>query len=349
LSAPGKAFLAGEFAVLEAGRPALVMGIDQRLHAKWDPAREVSLLHQPSGTAWDGGAAPEELRFAVRAAELALRLCAEEGLPRQGFRLVYEDDFGPPGPKPGLGGSAAASVIAVRAACAAQRRALAEAETVALAVAAHWIEQGGAGSGGDVAACALGGVQQVRARIPWQSAGEAMALKASELLQANALESHPVQVPEDLRVLLALTGKPADTRALVREVRHFREGDPRRWTAVAGEIERCAESLRTSLEAAAGDAASERARGEALEAVRAGAAALAKLGEEAGAPIITADLTLACALAASAGAAGKPSGAGGGDCAVILAFGDAVRDRAEAALLAHFPVLRVSPVRVSPA
>ncbi len=334
LSAPGKVFLAGEYAVLE-GRPALVMGVDLFLHASWEEGRIVQLVHLPSGIAWDGGPAPEELRFAVRAAGLALRLCEEEGLPRQGFRLVFENDFAESGVKPGLGGSAAASVLAVRAACAAQGRPLTDEEALALALAAHWIEQGGAGSGADVAACALGGVLQVRAHLPWRSAVEAMATPARELLRAGAVEARPVAVPADARFLLAFTGRSADTRALVRSTQAFRAGEPRRWSALADEISRCSESLRAALEAGERD--------RALEAVRAGAAAMAKLGEQSGAGIITAELALCCALAAAAGAAGKPSGAGGGDCAVILAFGDEVRDRAEAALRARFPVFRVGP------
>ena len=334
LSAPGKIFLAGEYAVLD-GRPALVMAVDRHLHATWEPAATVLILHRPSGLVWDGGAAPEQLRFAVRAADLALRLCAEEGLPRQAFRLVYQDDFTEGGVKLGLGGSAAASVIAVRAACAAQGRALTDAEALRLALAAHFIEQGGAGSGADVAACALGGVHQICARLPWRTAEEAMALPARDILRADPVETRAVQVSKEARFLLAFTGKAADTRVLVRRVRSFREGDPRRWRAVADEIGARAESLRTALEAGAPESA--------LASVRAAAAAMARLGEEAGAAIITADLALACALAASAGAAGKPSGAGGGDCAVVLAFGDEARDRAEAALRPHFRVLRVAP------
>ena len=81
----------------------------------------------------------------------------------------------------------------------------------------------------------------------------------------------------------------------------------------------------------------------ALDAVRRAAAAMAALGVEAQAPIVTPDLARACAVASSAGAAGKPSGAGGGDCAVVLAWGDAA-DRAQGALeVAGFDVLRVSP------
>lgn len=334
LSAPGKVFLAGEYAVLD-GRAALVMAVDRRLHASWEPARVVQVVHRESSILWDGGPAPEELRFAVRAVNLALRLCEEEGISRRGFRLVYQDDFAEGEVKLGLGGSAAASVIAVRAACAAQGRPLGDGEALRLALAAHFIEQGGAGSGADVAACALGGVQQVRARIPWRSAEEAMAAAAGDILRSDPIEAHPVTVPPEARFLLAFTGKAADTRVLVRRVRAFREGDRPRWQAIASEIEAGSESLRTALEAGARD--------QALDAVRAAAAAMAKLGEQAGAGIITAELALACALAASAGAAGKPSGAGGGDCAVVLAFGDEARDRAEAALRLHFRVLRVAP------
>jgi phosphomevalonate kinase len=335
LQAPGKIFLAGEYAVLDGGRPALVCGVDRFLHASWELARDVRLVHRPSGLVWDGGMPPPELRFAARAAEIALRLCAEEGLPRHGFRLVFEDDLSLEGVKLGLGGSAAASVIAVRAACAAQGRLLSGEESLALALAAHWIEQGGSGSGGDVAACALGGVLEVRAQVPWHSAEEAMAATAGDLLHAHAVEVERVPAPADLRLLLAFTGKAADTRVLTREVRAFMEGDPRRWKAVADDLAGFAKALRAALEAGLQESA--------LEAVRGAAASMAVLGEQAGAGIITTDLALACALAASAGAAGKPSGAGGGDCAVIFAFGDEARDRVESALRAQFPVFRVAP------
>ena len=334
LSAHGKVFLAGEYAVLD-GRHALVAGVDRAMHASWQLVPNVQIVHAPSGLLWDGGPAPEEFRFAIRAVDLALRLCGEEDLQRRGFRLVFEDDFTADGVKLGLGGSAAASVLAVRVACAAQGRLLTEHEVLALAAAAHWIEQGGSGSGADVAASALGGVLRVRARFPWRSAEEAMAAPARELLEAGAIEAERVRVPDDLRLLLAFTGKPADSRALVRQVKEFMGGEPRKWAKIAGEIGAQSEALRTALE--------EGERQRALDAVRAGAAAMARLGEEAGAGIITAELALACALAASAGAAGKPSGAGGGDCAVVLAFGDEGRDRAEAALRQSFSVFRISP------
>jgi len=331
LEACGKVFLAGEYAVLDAGRPALVVGIDRKLHAIADPSPGLHILHSPTGVAWDSGRAPPELRFAARAAELARAFCATSA----GVRIVFEDDLGVPGRKLGLGGSAAACVLAVRAVCAVVGRKTADAEVLSLALAAHWAEQDGSGSGADVAAAALGGVLEVRSRIPWRSVEEVMAMPAAQIASSRPLEIRRVRVPPDLRLLLADAGAPANTRSLVRDARRFAEGDPGRWAKRAGEISAAAEQLRDALES--GDA------GSALAAVRSGAAAMAALGEDAQAPIVTPELARACALASAAGGAGKPSGAGGGDCAVIVAFGDQARDRVESAMRAHFPVLRIAP------
>jgi phosphomevalonate kinase len=321
LRAPGKVFLAGEYAVLEPGRPALVVGIDRFLEATVEPAPDVSIEHH--GVVWRGGPPPSELRFAVRAVELAR--------PGRGFRLVFENELAIQGKKLGLGGSAAATVLAVRAA----RPDLGPEETLSLAFAAHWIEQGGSGSGADVAASCMGGVLRVAGRNPFRSAEEAMALPLEDLLRARPIGTRWLPIPEDLRILLAFTGEPADTRVLVRTVRALAQGDGPRWRVCEAAITKACELLAAALASGRKEAA--------LQAVRDGAAAMAKLGEAAGAPIVTEPLAKACALAASAGAAAKPSGAGGGDCAVVLAFGDEMRDRAERALSPHFETLRVAP------
>lgn len=332
LEACGKVFLAGEYAVLEAGRPALVAGIDRKLHATVEGGgRGLRLVHAPSGLLWDGGPPPPELRFAARAAELAHKLCGGGS----GARIVFEDEFSVGGHKLGLGGSAAACVLAVRAVCAAGGRTLDADAAVSLALAAHWAEQGGEGSGADVAAAALGGVLEVRSRIPWRSPQEVMGMSAQAIAASRPLEIRRVPTPKQLRFLLSYAGTPADTRALVRSVRAFAAGDPAGWARRAGEITAAEEKLRNALSANDPEAA--------LDAVRQGAAAMAGLGEAAKAAIVTADLARACAIASAAGAAGKPSGAGGGDCAVILAFGDEARNRAEAALRPHFPVFRIAP------
>jgi phosphomevalonate kinase len=318
LRAPGKVFLAGEYAVLDRGRPALVVGIDRFLEATVEPAQELSIEHR--GVVWSEGPPPPGLRFAVRAVQLAK--------PQRLFKLVYENELAIEGKKLGLGGSAAATVIAVRAA----RPEFDELQVLRLALAAHWIEQGGSGSGGDVAASTLGGVLRVAGRIPWRSVEEAMR---DDLLQANPIEARKLATPSDLRLLLAFTGQSADTRDFVQQVRALAQGDGPRWRVCEAAITKACEALSVALESGQREAA--------LQAVRDGAAAMARLGEAAGAPIVTEALAKACALASSAGAAAKPSGAGGGDCAVVLAFGDEALARAEAALSPHFETFRVAP------
>ena len=286
ISAPGKVFLASEYAVLD-GWPALVVGVDQRIHATVTPADGVQLIHRPSGAEWRPPAAPPpELRFAARAFTLA---------GGGDLRVVFEDDFKLGDTKIGLGGSAAASVLAVRAA----RPGASDEEVMRIAAEAHRAEQGGKGSGADVAACALGGLLEVR---------------------APALSVRRVRAPADLRLLLAFTGKSADTRQLIASVRR----DPEVIAAIADACRRLIEALEGGRREAA------------LDAVRSGAAAMKSLG------VMTAEHERIAALVNDVAAA-KPSGAGGGDCAVIFAFGDAAAAGAEAAVKPHFPVFHVAP------
>src|SRR6266404_2543388 len=192
LEACAKVFLAGEYAVLDPHRPALVVGIDRKLHATADRSgRGLRIVHAPTGVAWAGGAPPPELRFAARAAELALRFCRVGG----DLSIVFEDDLALDGRKLGLGGSAAACVLAVRAVCATSARAVGDDEVVSLALAAHWVEQGGSGSGADVAAAALGGVLEVRSEVPWRDSEEAMATAPEEIAAARPLRIRRVRFP----------------------------------------------------------------------------------------------------------------------------------------------------------
>lgn len=347
LSVPGKAFVAGEYSVLEPGEAALVLAVDVRLRASVREltGREVALLRRPSGAslrgeltgrgvAWSSGIS-DDLRFAARGVEVAAALCAEEAREPRGFEVAFHGDLSREGRKLGLGGSAASTVLAVRAACAAQGRETAPREAMCLAAAAHWIEQGGRGSGADVAACSLGGLVEVRKRHAWRALADPLRGGARALLATNPLEARAIAVPPRIRFLLAWTGTPADTRGLVDTVLAFARGRPGRWRHHVQAV--------SAQEAALRDALERDEEPAALDAVRRAAAALAALGDEAQAPIVTPDLARACAVASSAGAAGKPSGAGGGDCAIVVAWEEAA-ERARAALeVAGYLVLRVTP------
>jgi phosphomevalonate kinase len=351
LSAPGKAFVAGEYSVLQHGEPALVLAVDIRMHATVRElrGRSAELVHVPSGAAVEGeltatgvawvhgpGAIPGELRFAARSVELAVRLCAEEGLAARGFSMTFLDDLSRDGHKLGLGGSAAASVLAVRAACLAQQREVSRDEVICLAATAHWLEQGGRGSGADVAACASGGLVEVRSRVSRSDVVSKSSASLRDLLRDPPVEVDPVRVPRGCHFLLAWTGQPADSRKLVDGVMKFASARQGRWHHHVRTLSACEVALREALER--GDEAAS------LDAVRRAAAALPALGDEAQVPIVTQELARACAIASSAGAAGKPSGAGGGDCAIVLAWGDAAERARKALEVAGYLALEVAPV-----
>jgi phosphomevalonate kinase len=349
LSAPGKAFLAGEYSVLEPGEPALLLAVDVRMRATVRELRgcSVELVHASStnalhgeliaGTvAWSSGI-PGDLRFAARSVELAARLCAEEDRAPRGFKVTFQDDLSREGRKLGLGGSAAASVLAVRATCVAQGRELRRDEAMCVAAAAHWLEQGGRGSGADVAACGSGGLVEVRSH---PSRADLASLSSGApirdlLLRDPPLEVRSVVVPTGCRFLLAWTGQPADSRKLVDGVLEFARARQGRWHHHVRTLTACEVALREALER--GDEAAS------LDAVRRAAAALGALGDEAQVPIVTQELAHACAIASSAGAAGKPSGAGGGDCAIVVAWGDAAERARKALEVAGYLALEVAP------
>ncbi len=136
--APGKVVLLGEYAVLD-GAPAVVAALDRGVSCTVTPADAVEID------------TPADDRFA-RAA-----LSQAEAPPA---RYTFQD-WNPPATetKAGLGGSAAAAVVAVLAARALRGAPTDAASLFADALAAHRDVQG-SGSGIDVAASAFGGVSR---------------------------------------------------------------------------------------------------------------------------------------------------------------------------------------------
>lgn len=286
VSAPGKAFLIGEYAVLE-GVPALITAVDVRAvaHDSPDPER----------------AAPSDL-------SLAAHVGARDHLAALGQAIgeLPTVDTGPfhLGPrKLGLGSSAAVTAAVVGFHLAEAGHDLARPDTRALALelarAAHHRAQGG-GSGGDVAAAVLGGnLRFVPGRPP-----ESLA--------------HPAW----LHVGFVDVGAPAVTASLVQAVRAAASADR---PAHARAIERlAAASERFFAGHAAADAAAGLAA--IADATRLHNEGLAQLQALSGAPILSPRMLQVLALAARDGLAIKPSGAGGGDLLVVFAASQGALD-----------------------
>jgi phosphomevalonate kinase len=142
VSAPGKIFLVGEYAVLDGGT-AVVAAVDRRARGRFVP-----------------GSAPSTPLVAEAVRSVGEYLESSGPAVPAGAPEIDSSALSAEGGKLGLGSSAAAAVVAVGALLeAAGREAGADPALVfRLADRAHRAVQGGRGSGGDVAAAVFGGV-----------------------------------------------------------------------------------------------------------------------------------------------------------------------------------------------
>lgn len=311
----GKLYLAGEYAVMTPGVPAVIAGVDRYLTATAVPAdrgRVTSAQYDAPRAFWlddAQGVAPTgwgEPDLVSRALALGYGICAARGATPEPLAIGITSDLddAATGRKYGLGSSGAVVVAVIDAVTRAHGVAL-DAPARYRAAMVVTAQHGAVGSGGDIAAAATGGVIVYRRPDPG-----ALRKRIDADPIAAALEPwpdsgiRPLDVDPAVRLLVGWTGRPADTGEQLR--RAGAVADP----AEAGEA---ALDLAAALEA--GDGA---AIGDAVGRVRAW---LAELAAERGTVIETERLAALADIATAAGAPGKSSGAGGGDCGIALAAG----------------------------
>ncbi len=186
-SAPGKALLCGEYAVLE-GAPAVVAAVDRRVSVVW---------------AEDSVPMPPEV-------EATLRLAQAELGAAPGWLTLDVSDLQQNRVKLGLGSSAAGAVATAGAVFAAHSRDLEDWKTLqrvfALALEGH-ASVAPQGSGVDVAASTFGGFLRF-------------------VRTGDEVETCALQPLNDLVIGLVWTGQAARTSELVGKVHELRGDDP---------------------------------------------------------------------------------------------------------------------------
>ncbi len=321
ISAPGKLFISGEYAVLWGGA-ARVAAVGPRVSAfvRTRDDRRVDIVLEegrltgtatPAGVKWQG-AVPGEYRFVAHTIDLAYRLGSHDS---PGFAVALAPSpKGENGQKLGFGSSARATVLAAEAA----RLALGGTfDSLKLALLAHADAQQGKGSGGDVAACFAGGLVRYRRYdvAPLikaaNSSGFSTGLSASssvELLRAQNIE-HPM--------LYAFSGTSASTPSLIAHVE--REWGLEKRTRFVEESDGHGERLEHAL-----------ARGDFSEVTDACSSLQRLLWSLE--VTRTPQLERLLALATAYGCTGKQSGAGGGDGVILFSPGESARDALASAL-----------------
>jgi mevalonate kinase len=306
VSAPGKLFLLGEYAVLE-GAPALVMAVDRRAGVtataseNWrltaselgvsglalGPYGELPDVALPDGTL-PGGLDPGTRSRLRLVDEVRRRVEALPGVPSPPLDLAIDTSaLHADGAKLGLGSSAAVAVALAMALASARGIALGGPELFALAHDAHHAAQGGSGSGGDVAASVFGGL----------------------LIFRTGASPTPAALPDGLALFAVATGTGSSTIDLVGRVASYREQDPAGARRDLDALAVLAERARTALEDADAFLALADDYFRALES----------LDAHARAGIVTERHRELRDLASASGAVFKTTGAGGGDLGIVFA------------------------------
>lgn len=323
--APGKLFIAGEYAVVEPGQPAVLVAVDRYLTVRVTPSEDEGRVHSSEyghlPLVWsrdaDAGRIIIEHQpsdYVMSAIATVDRLRGALGLPAKYFDLHIGSELDDAkGRKFGLGSSAAVTVAVIAALDELYVMNLTRAERFKLALLAT-IGVAPTASGGDLAASTFGGWIRYsapdRARLAACLAADGVA---ATLANEDAWEGCSVSrlaAPESLRLIVGWTGSPASTERLVDGVRGRPERRGPRYGTFLADSGACVASLVGSIR--------DDDAGSALEAIRGARRLLQQLGASTGIEIETPALRELCDSAERFGSAGKPSGAGGGDCGIVL-------------------------------
>ena len=343
--APGKLYIAGEYAVVETGYPAVIVALNQfvtvtvtkaegigRINSK--QYQETSLTWQRNGDemVFDNRDNPfHYILSAIRCTEMYAR---ELGRNLSVYTMDIDSDLDAnDGKKYGLGSSAAVTVATVKALDQFYELHMTKAQLYKLAAIAHLDIQGN-GSLGDIAASVYGGWIAYRSFNKAWLAAERREHGLSELLTMDwpQLSIELLQAPKDMQLLIGWTGSPASTSRLVDKI------------AIAQAKERVEYQTFLSASKNTLEGLIEGFRQQSLSAIQAGIRAnrqlLNHLADLTGVEIETPILKQMCDLAELAGGAAKSSGAGGGDCGIALV--DASVD--QAALMKQWEHAQIEPL-----
>ena len=338
-SAPGKLYIAGEYAVVEPGHQAVLVAVDRFITVRITQAEDggsagptghiSSTLYEAQSLTWyrrpEDGVVMVDKQFddyVVSAIRMVEQMVREAGGPLRYFDLDVSSELDDGcGRKLGLGSSSAVTVATVRAVARFYGLVLDDMAVYKLALLATDAVQP-IGSGGDIAASSFTGwVAYTSPDRAWlhqvsgapgtgNSPGGSAGLSELVRMDWPLLSIRRLPAP-GLRLSVGWTGSPASTPRLVADVQaHTRGAQDAAYTAFLRESEACLSALTLALREDDG--------GEIGLRIQEGRRLLSGLSRTSGITIETPQLRRLVEIAQEHGAIAKSSGAGGGDCGIAL-------------------------------
>ena len=322
VKAPGKLYIAGEYAVVEPGCPAILVGLNRYVYATIEDSLGQGTIASKqynqvlnwmrNGTELSLKQDIKPFEYILSAIRIVEQYAHESGTKLKLYHLSIDSELdSSDGKKYGLGSSAAVTVVTVKALCNYYHLAVTQNDIFKLAALAHFAVQGN-GSLGDVAASVFGGW------ISYYSFDRQWLLEASqhfsltELLQKDwpGLKITPLPIPNNLKLLIGWTGSPASTSKLIDKVNPSKEERHQKYRAFIHESTQCVEKIIQAFKT--------KNLAEIQQGLRKNRQLLADLHQITGVEIETSALKYLIESAEKFGGAAKTSGAGGGDCGIVI-------------------------------
>ncbi len=326
IKVPGKLMIAGEYAVLTTGYPAIVTAVNRYITIKIGKSDKYKLSvtsSEPMEVIWSynpmgamTGLEGEEYSFIKEAIHIACQYLREIGVWISPFELHIENGLNDmlSGKKYGLGSSAAIVVGVISAILAYFNQGIENdpLKLYKLSCIAHLKTQGN-GSGADIAASVYGGwICYYRYDLSWLNTKlEDQKVTIASLLHSSwpGLCIKRVLLPDPMSLLVGWTKCAVKTSPLVEQIEDFHRKNPEQYEAFL-------ERSKTAVEEFIGSCALGQEAGV-LHAIHENRRALQYLSDITGVQLETKEIRLLCQIADQYGSS-KFSGAGGGDCGIAL-------------------------------
>lgn len=321
--APGKLYIAGEYAVVENGYPAIIVALNQFVTCSVEKSADVgsivsrqynenSLYWRRNGDEMVFDNRDNPFHYILSAIKITEQYARSLDRKLQVYHLRIDSELdSADGKKYGLGSSAAVTVATVKALCEFYHLPVDQNKLFKLAAIAHFEVQGN-GSLGDIAASVYGGWIAYHSFDRQWLAEQRQQLDLPKLLELQwpGLNIEQLTAPSNLQLLIGWTGSPASTSTLVDKVALVKAREQREYQTFLNESRKCIQRMIDGFHQANINIVQTE--------IRYNRELLKKLSNFSGVTIETPTLTKMCEIAEQFGGAAKTSGAGGGDCGIVI-------------------------------
>lgn len=327
-SAPGKLYITGEYAVLEPHHPAILVAVDRFITVS--VTKSINNISEGSisssytkhlpipWTRRNGTVFVDErenpFNYVTQAIQTTEAYIQEHGKQLDFYHIEINSDLATEdGRKYGLGSSGAVTVATIKALLKYYQLPYDNMIVYKLSVLAH-LAIGSNGSFGDIAASSFGGWLAYSIFDKQWLIDFCQSHTLTEIVHSEwkDLYIESLEAPTHLKLYIGWTGSPASTTHLVDQLHHEekKEATPEFHEYF---LKRAKDIVTQTIQAF--KKKDEDAIGPLLEQYR---QLLQELAKHRHLCIETPQLTKLCQIAASSGGFGKSSGAGGGDCGIVL-------------------------------